>query len=114
MTDALHVITTTPDEALAARIAQALVERRLAACVQIAGPVQSIFRWQGKVESAAEWQCWIKTTAARFAEVERTIRELHEYSVPEIIATPIVAGSTDYLKWLADETSDLDGAGSSP
>jgi len=106
MSNALQVITTAPDQAQAARIAQALVERRLAACVQIAGPVQSVYRWQGKVESAAEWQCWIKTTAARFAEVERTIRELHEYSVPEIIAMPIVAGSADYLKWLADEAGD--------
>jgi periplasmic divalent cation tolerance protein len=105
MTAALHIITTAPTKELAARIAQALVEGGLAACVQIAGPVESIYRWQGKVETAAEWQCWIKTSVERFPEVEQTIRRLHEYTVPEIIAMPIVAGGEDYLKWLADETA---------
>ena len=102
MPDAIQIITTTPDNELAQRIARTLVEQRLAACVQIAGPVESIYRWQGEIESASEWQCWIKTTAARYADVERTIRELHTYTVPEILAMPITAGNPDYLKWLAD------------
>jgi periplasmic divalent cation tolerance protein len=106
MPDAIQIITTTPDKELAQRIARALVEQRLAACVQIAGPVESIYRWQGQIESASEWQCWIKTTTARYPDVERTIRELHSYTVPEILATPITAGNPDYLKWLAECVTD--------
>ena len=102
MTDAIQIVTTAPDKDLAQRIAHALVEQRLAACVQIAGPVESVYRWQGQIESATEWQCWIKTTAERYADVERTIRQMHSYTVPEILATPITAGNPDYLKWLAE------------
>jgi periplasmic divalent cation tolerance protein len=101
MTDAIQIITTTPDKPLALRIAQALVERRLAACVQIFGPVESVYRWQGRVESATEWQCCIKTTRDRYAEVEQAIRGLHAYQVPEILAMPVVEGHLDYLGWLA-------------
>jgi periplasmic divalent cation tolerance protein len=102
----IQVLTTTDSRELAEKIGQALVERRLAACVQIAGPVKSVYRWQRQIETAEEWQCWIKTTRERFAQVEQAIRELHTYSVPEIIATPIVAGSADYLTWLGREAID--------
>lgn len=100
MSDTIQILTTTPDKALAQRIAHALVEAQLAACVQISGPVESIYRWQGRVESAAEWQCWIKTTRDRYAEVEQAIRGLHPYEVPEILAMPVVEGQVDYLQWL--------------
>jgi periplasmic divalent cation tolerance protein len=106
MAEFVQVLTTTNSRELADTLARALVERRLAACVQIAGPVKSVYRWQGTIETADEWQCWIKTTRERFVAVERAIRELHTYTVPEIIAVPIVAGSADYLKWLGEETSD--------
>lgn len=106
MAEFIQVLTTIDSRELADSLGRALVERRLAACVQIAGPVKSVYRWQGRIETAEEWQCWIKTTRERFAAVERAIRELHTYSVPEIIVMPIVAGSADYLKWLADEADD--------
>jgi len=100
MPDTIQILTTAPDKPLALRIARALVDARLAACVQISGPVESIYRWQGQIESATEWQCWIKTTRDRYADVEQTIRRLHPYEVPEIIAMPIVEGHPDYMQWL--------------
>jgi periplasmic divalent cation tolerance protein len=100
MTDHLQVLTTIDSEEAAERIAAALVERRLAACVQVLGPIASTYRWQGEVERAREWMCVAKTTAARYPEVEAAIRELHPYDEPEIVATPIVAASPGYLAWL--------------
>ncbi|MEX2447313.1 MAG: divalent-cation tolerance protein CutA [Solirubrobacterales bacterium] len=100
MADYLQVLTATGSEAEAERISAALVERRLAACVQTIGPVASRYRWQGEVESAREWLCLAKTEAGRYPELEAAIRELHSYEEPEIVATPIVAGSAGYLEWL--------------
>jgi periplasmic divalent cation tolerance protein len=101
--DFLQVTTTTSSGDEADRIAVALVERRLAACVQVVGPVHSVYRWQGQVDRAEEWQCLIKTTRAAYAAVEAAIRELHSYECPEVIATPIECGSADYLRWLAEQ-----------
>jgi periplasmic divalent cation tolerance protein len=103
--DYLQVLTTAGSEAEAETIASALVERRLAACVQVAGPVASTYRWQGAAETAREWQCLVKTTAGRYEEVEAAIRELHSYDEPEIVATPIVAGSAGYLRWIDENAS---------
>ncbi len=102
MTEYVQVQTTTGSEEEAERIAAALVERRLAACLQIVGPIASRYRWQGKVETAREWLCLAKTEVSRYAEVESAIRELHSYDEPEIVATPIVAGSAGYLSWLSE------------
>ena len=104
MTDILQIITTTATADDAQRIARALVEQRLAACVQIVGPIESVYRWQGKIEIAGEFQCWIKTRSDLFDRVEQTIRQLHSYEVPEILAVPVVAGSQKYLDWLREET----------
>ncbi len=104
MNDFVQVVTTTGREEDARRIADLLVEKRLAACVQIVGPVRSVYRWEGKVESAQEWQCQIKTRQALLDELSEAIREVHPYQVPEIIALPIVAGSRDYLTWLEEQT----------
>ncbi len=98
------VITNCPDEETANRIALAVVEAKLAACVNILPRVQSIYRWQGAVESAAEVPLLIKTTAAAYPALEAAIRESHPYDVPEIIALPITAGLPAYLNWLAAET----------
>jgi len=98
------VITNCPDEETANRIALAVVEAKLAACVNILPRVQSIYRWQGVVESAAEVPLLIKTTAAAYPALEAAIRESHPYDVPEIIALPITAGLPAYLNWLAAET----------
>jgi periplasmic divalent cation tolerance protein len=107
MADFIQVLTTTDTKNLAEQIGRALVDRRLAACVQIVGPIASIYRWQRQIETAEEWQCWIKTTRERFAAVERAIRELHTYSVPEILAIPTVAGSAAYLQWLEEQVGDM-------
>jgi periplasmic divalent cation tolerance protein len=105
VSDHVQVMTTAGSEEEAGRIASLLVERRLAACVQVAGPIVSRYRWQGKVEEEREWQCLVKTTRAAYPEVEAAIRELHSYDEPEIIATPIVAGSAGYLAWIDDNVS---------
>ncbi len=101
MDEFIQVITTTTEKAEAERIARALVEMGLAGCVQIIGPILSIYRWQGTIEEAPEWLCLIKTSRASYAEVEATLRCLHSYETPEILAVPIVAGSAAYLRWLA-------------
>jgi periplasmic divalent cation tolerance protein len=100
MPEYVQVLTTAGSEEEAERISQALVEARLAACVQVLGPVRSRYRWQGEVEESEEWQCLAKTTLTRFAEVEEAIRAVHSYEEPEIIATPILAGSGGYLEWI--------------
>jgi periplasmic divalent cation tolerance protein len=101
MSDYVLVLTTTGSEEEAERIAAELVERRLAACVQTVGPVISRYRWQGKLEREREWQCLAKTEAALYDELEHAVRELHSYEEPEIIATPIIAGSRGYLDWVS-------------
>jgi periplasmic divalent cation tolerance protein len=97
----IQVSTTMPDEEQAGRLARVLVERRLAACVQVLGPVTSTYRWQGAVESAREWLCLLKTTRARYRELEAALVELHPYDTPEVVAVPLAAGSRRYLDWLA-------------
>lgn len=100
MSELLQVVTTTGDRAVAERIAAELVDRRLAACVHISGPITSTYHWQGKIETDEEWACAAKTTADRFAQIEAVIAKLHPYDVPELIATPIVAASESYGDWL--------------
>lgn len=99
----IQVTTTTGKREDAERIARALVETRLAACVQIAGPIASIYRWKGKIETAGEWLCLIKSRQENFRAVERMIRSLHPYETPEIVAVPLTDGSRDYLDWLRSE-----------
>lgn len=100
-------MTTCPDLALAERIADALVVNNLAACVQIVPGVKSFFRWQGKVDSAAEYLVLIKTVTDNYLAVENHIKSLHTYEVPEIIAVPVTAGARDYLVWIDDNTKAL-------
>ena len=100
MPEAIQISTTTGTKAEAMKIAAALVDQRLAACVQVAGPISSCFRWQGNVETAEEWLCAIKTTKECFERVEAAIREVHSYDEPELIAVPIIAASKTYLDWL--------------
>jgi periplasmic divalent cation tolerance protein len=100
MSDFIQVATTCGTRDVALAIARRLVEDRLAACVQVSGPFTSVYRWRGAVESAEEWLCTVKTRGDLFSRVEAAIRELHTYEVPEILATPLTAGSGDYLTWL--------------
>jgi periplasmic divalent cation tolerance protein len=102
MADFLQLQTTAGSAGEAERIAAALVERRLAACVQTVGPVASRYRWRGEVETDEEWLLLAKTAASRYPELEAAIRELHSYEEPEIVATPITAGSPGYLAWLTE------------
>ena len=104
MTDYIQVITTTGTPEDAEAIAQALVQQRLAACVQVFGPIQSTYRWQGKIESSREWQCVAKARHKAFEQIDQAIRQLHPYEVPEILAVPILAGNGDYLAWLGQQT----------
>ncbi|WP_425395668.1 divalent-cation tolerance protein CutA [Aeoliella sp.] len=101
-----HVLitTTTGDHSVAERIAADLVDRRLVACAQIGGPIRSVYRWQGKVEFTEEIVLQLKTTAEQVAAVKQSIADLHPYDVPEIIVTPIVDGSAEYLKWIDEQT----------
>lgn len=102
MTDKLLVLTTTGAESEARKIAQTLVERRLAACVNIVPRIQSVYRWQGKVEQAEEYLLLIKTVESREQQVRSAVRELHSYELPECVAISIESGSPEYLKWLSD------------
>lgn len=99
----IQVFAAAGSRVEAGGIADALVEARLAACVQIVGPIESRYRWRGEIETAEEWLCIAKTRASRFDDVAATIRAVHSYEVPEITALPIVAGSTDYLAWIDAE-----------
>ncbi|MGW1947948.1 divalent-cation tolerance protein CutA [Streptomyces sp. NPDC001940] len=101
---ALTVLTTTDGEAKARALAAGAVEARLAACAQIAGPVTSVYRWQGNTETAQEWQVLLKSTADGYAALESWLLEAHDYDTPEIIATPVVRGSAAYLAWIEGET----------
>lgn len=104
--EALVVLCTAPaTDGIAERLARGLVEAKLAACVNIVSGVRSFYRWQGELQEDGEAQLVIKTRAARFAELERFVREHHPYEVPELIALPIVRGSQAYLEWLAGQTS---------
>ncbi len=102
MTDKILVLTTTGSTEEARRIADALVERRHAACVNILKGVESIYRWKGKTEEAQEWMLLIKTTAAAFDKVCETIRELNSYELPECVRISVEGGSAEYLKWIED------------
>jgi periplasmic divalent cation tolerance protein len=101
---ALLILTNLPDEASAQTLAAALVDERLAACVSVLAPCRSIYRWQGKVESAQEVPLLIKSTVAGYPALEAAIRAQHPYELPEIIAVPIAHGLPEYLNWVVAET----------
>jgi len=104
MSDPIVVLVTCGSEEEAAKIANSLIEGGLAACVNIISPVRSIYRWEGKIWDEKEWMLIIKTQKRRFEDLEKKVKSLHSYSVPEIVALPIVEGSTPYLKWLEEMT----------
>jgi len=107
MTGYVQVITAVETKASAQAIAHAVVEKRLAGCVQIVGPITSVYRWRGKVETAEEWLCAIKSRETLYEEIEREILETHPYETPEILAMPVTAGSSRYLEWLSDNIKEL-------
>ncbi|MBV9852101.1 MAG: divalent-cation tolerance protein CutA [Armatimonadetes bacterium] len=98
--DFVQVLTTAEKREDAQRIAAGVVERRLAGCAQVLGPITSTYWWQGRVEMAEEWLCLIKTRRSLYAPLEAAIRSLHPYEVPEILAVPVLKGHAPYLAWL--------------
>jgi periplasmic divalent cation tolerance protein len=110
MTDYVQVITTTARRDEAEQIARTLIDARLAACVQIVGPVSSTYRWQGQVETAEEWQCLIKSKQAVLPRLVAAVRQAHPYQVPEILVFPVLWGSADYLAWIDAEVNIDAGA----
>ncbi|MDQ7838062.1 MAG: divalent-cation tolerance protein CutA [Thermodesulfobacteriota bacterium] len=106
MTDYIQVITTTEKKDDAQKVARVVVEKRLAGCVQIIGPIISTYHWKGVIETAEEWMCVIKSRKDLYPELERSIREVHPYEVPEILAVPVAEGSKDYLEWLGNEIKE--------
>ena len=106
MTDKRIVLSTAGSEDEARKIARQLVERQLAACVNIVPGIESIYRWQGKVESSREWLLLIKTSAGQFPAVRDAVQELHSYDLPECISLNIEDGSTEYLDWLGESLGD--------
>ena len=104
MTDLVLVLTTMPDDARVDALAKTLVDERLAACVNVHAPMMSTYRWKGQVEREAERQVVIKTTRSRLSDLERRIKELHPYELPEWIVVPVDGGSDAYLKWVDRET----------
>jgi periplasmic divalent cation tolerance protein len=109
MPEFLEVHTTIDSKAGAQKIAGAIVSQRLAACVQVSGPITSIYWWQGKMEQAEEWLCTAKTRRDLYDKLEQAIRAVHSYDEPEILATLVAVGSKGYLEWIVRETTLLDG-----
>lgn len=107
---AVQIVTTVTDKAAGVRLARGLLEKRLAACVQIDGPLESLYRWQGQIEQGTEWRLTIKTTHQAAESAIATLRSEHSYDEPEILVLPVSGGSMGYLEWLRSEV----GAEESP
>ena len=104
MSSTLLVLTNLPDRAAAERLADLVIEKQLAACVNILAPCRSVYRWKGAVQHDEEHPMLIKTTAGRYAELEQALRAGHPYELPEILAVPIERGLPAYLAWVTQET----------
>jgi periplasmic divalent cation tolerance protein len=107
---ALLVLTNLPDRAAAERLAEMLVEQRLAACVNLLAPCRSVYRWKGELQRDEEHPLLVKTTTERYAALEAAIRAAHPYELPEIVAVPIERGLPGYLAWIAAQTESLDSS----
>jgi periplasmic divalent cation tolerance protein len=96
----IQVFTALPTKTATEKIAKILVQEKLAACVQILGPIESIYKWKGKLEKSKEWLCIIKAAENNFNKIEEKIKSVHSYEIPEIIAVPIIYGNRAYLEWM--------------
>ncbi|GIX24074.1 MAG: divalent-cation tolerance protein CutA [Caldimonas sp.] len=106
--EVLVALSTAPDEATARRLARQLVEESLAACVNLLGSAQSIYRWQGQVEEAAEWMMWIKTTREAWPRLKERLSQWHPYEVPELLALQVQDGHAPYLAWVLANVKGAD------
>lgn len=102
----IQVSITVGSQEEGQRIVDRLVKTRLAACGQLLGPIQSTYWWQGRIETASEWMCLVKSQEEKFGEIVRLVKELHSYQVPEIMAVPLVAASDSYEQWLRKELKE--------
>jgi len=96
----IQIFTTVTKRSDAERVAKFLLDKKLSACTQIIGPITSVYKWKGKFEKSKEWLCIVKTHQKHYTKIEKTIKEIHPYELPEIIATPIIKGSREYLGWM--------------
>jgi periplasmic divalent cation tolerance protein len=103
MAEPILILTNTPTREEALQIAYTIVERHLAAAINISGPLTSVYRWEGQVETTEEWQCLIKTGRELYDRVEQVIYEFHSYTLPAILAWPAPAGSQSYMRWIEQE-----------
>ena len=108
MKDYIQVFTTTESKEEAEKISREVVGKRLAACTQIVGPIKSIYRWKEKIEEEEEWLCIMKSLNDLYEQLEKAIKEIHSYEVPEILALPVVAGNQAYLEWLNKEVGIIE------
>ncbi len=99
----IQVFTAVAKENDAKRIAKVLLNKKLSACTQIVGPITSVYRWKGKLEKSKEWLCIIKTKMMLYKSVEKVIKNIHPYELPEIVAMPIIDGSREYFAWMGKE-----------
>lgn len=106
MEEYIQISMTTESSEDAEKIAKSLLEKRLTGCVQIVGPITSIYWWNGNIENSQEWLCLVKSREDLYKKLEKAIKQIHPYQTPEIVATPIVTGSIEYLKWLSDELEE--------
>ncbi|MCX5805192.1 MAG: divalent-cation tolerance protein CutA [Proteobacteria bacterium] len=104
MNGVIQIVTTIDDKGKAEHIAKELVRKKLAASVQVMGPIKSIYRWKGQIEEAEEWQCIIKSRKSHYKKIEKEIRLLHHYELPEIIAIDINTALKGYAEWVEEET----------
>jgi periplasmic divalent cation tolerance protein len=107
MTEFIELTTTTATEDEALKLGRMLIDMRLAACVQISGPIHSIYRWQGEVCQAAEFQCSVKSLASHSARLTQTIRQAHSYDTPQIIVVPVAECDPSYAQWWRDQIAPL-------
>ncbi|MEK7542941.1 MAG: divalent-cation tolerance protein CutA [Patescibacteria group bacterium] len=99
----IQISTTVAKRSDTERIAKILSKKNLSACTQIVGPITSVYQWKGKLEKSKEWLCIIKTKMTLYKNIERVIKNIHPYELPEIVATPIIEGSREYLRWIRQE-----------
>ena len=102
----VQIFTTTPNKKLAKKIAETLLEKKLAACIQILGPIDSTYRWKGKLANSKEYLCLIKSKQNQAGAIFRQLKKLHTYDVPEFIVTPISGGNKEYLRWIDSEVGN--------
>ena len=105
LTEFVQVSTAVDNTERANKIARRLLDERVASCVQVLGPINSTYWWRGRIERAREWICFIKARADDYWRIEASIKKVHPYDVPEILAFPVLRGNADYLKWIKLETA---------